>query len=624
MNISITNKKLNRYMLFLAFFNIISFVSDINGQVCGSNLDLVNLRRNSPIAYKEHLRIEKLTQDYLASLATNPNARLITESGVITIPVVFHILHKGEQEGIGTNISDARIISQMTTLNQCFSQSNPDLTEVLSFFQNKIGNPNFQFRLACKDPNGYSTSGIIRRSSNTNFYKSEENIKQLALGGDDAWPTDRFLNIWVAPDLDPDLYGYATWPHNYTSKPNNDGVVVRYDVVGVNTGNLPGYTEGRALVHEIGHWLDLFHTFEGACDVSGDHCTDTPCQGYPTYSITPCATVKALATYQANTCGDCNPNDVMYDNFMDYTNDQCGNHMFTKEQVSRMRATFQPGGPRRSFIDNYFKLYTAANCGLYFVQTPFCNAEVTWSATPPVTVTWNNWLGGSHLGYVNIPNNFSGEVEITASWNNYIDSKKFVVGYGSENSTYNPNYQNSGNRPLYKNSVSMTSYNNWTYGQVNFATATGVAKNWRLKSSSSPTYISTGNSNNFSIYLTQPYALATIQADIPTDCGDKTVEYSFLGGYLNLTYEISPNPSSHEITISAFAPSDPNNRTASSNTPAYEVQIFNSFNQLMKKKKASKNNGTITIDISNFPSNQFYTVKLISDNDVQTKSFFKQ
>ena len=212
-------------VLAISFF----FVSKINAQVCGNTFNLETLRRTNSNVYQEHIRIEKIIVDYQKLLINNANARLINDNGVITIPVVFHILHKGEPVGTGTNISDAQIISQMAVLNQCYSQTN-DQSAIPQVFRNKAGNPNFQFELACTDPNGYATNGILRRSSSTNFQKYSENIKHTNLGGDDAWQTDRFLNIWVASNLDEDLVSrplaYATYPEFLVSKPNEDGIVI--------------------------------------------------------------------------------------------------------------------------------------------------------------------------------------------------------------------------------------------------------------------------------------------------------------------------------------------------------------------------------------------------------------
>ena len=311
-----------------------------------------------------------------------------------------------------------------------------------------------------------------------------------------------------------------------------------------------------------------------------------------------------------------------------YTNEDCGIRMFTRDQVTKMRAMFQPGGVRRGFIDNYFKLYLFKLCGtgsgISFISTPFCaaNGNINWSITGPGTL---GNFGSYTYSYVNIPESANGEVIVTASWNNFVDDIKYIAGYGLENSTYNPGSYNIGNTNLRDGVTHMTGYNRYTYIDVNFTGAIGQAKNWRLVSSSSQIYVASANTtNNFWIYMTQPYASATLRAEIPTRCGDRTVEYSFLSGYLNTNYALSPNPADNEITISASVPIDPNNRTSNSGTPAYEVQIFNAFNQLMKKTKVKKDDRDVTIDVSRFPSNQFYTVKLISANDVQTKSFFKQ
>jgi hypothetical protein len=233
-----------------------------------------------------------------------------------------------------------------------------------------------------------------------------------------------------------------------------------------------------------------------------------------------------------------------------------------------------------------------------------------WSITGPATSA--PAYGSNTLRHVTPQSGANGTAILTASWNNFTSDITIPVGYGLESSTYNRNFNNSGNIDLRVNGVHTTSSNNWTNGQVAFSNATGVVKNWRIVSSTFPASTSMGSSNNFSI---------------PTSCGDKTIEYSFLASYLtsSLSFALSPNPASNNITIAAARVStDPNARTTSTEVPEYEVQIFTRYSQLMKKMKCDKGMKDITIDVSNLPSNQLYTVKLISSEGVETKSFFKE
>jgi hypothetical protein len=174
--------RFNALLVFLFLFGFHGW-----SQECGSNRDLKGLRHENPKAYQEYLRLEKLTQDYINRMASNPNARLVDENGTIIIPIVFHVLHLGETVGTGSNLSLARINSQMDVLNQCYSQTN-DQNPIPNIFRSIAANPNLRFVLACRDPNGNVTTGILRKQtqSNINFTFSDKNAQKSSQGGDDA------------------------------------------------------------------------------------------------------------------------------------------------------------------------------------------------------------------------------------------------------------------------------------------------------------------------------------------------------------------------------------------------------------------------------------------------------
>jgi hypothetical protein len=613
-------------ILFL-FFSTLSLYS----QDCGFNLDIKKLKHDDPVAYDAFMKQEKITENYRNRMLGNAsvNGRLIDENGIIVIPVVFHILHRGEVIGSGTNVSDARIQDQMQVLNDFYNQLN-DQSAIPQIFRSVAGNARIQFQIACFDPSGSPTSGILRKQGTaTNYTDVNYEASFNSLGVDNAWPTSRYLNVWVTPNLNSgtgteEFFGYSPGPTASVGAIDRDGVVIKFNTVGRNATNAAQRTQGSVLPHEVGHWLDLFHPW-GSCNGDGDFCGDTP----PTLSGTLATKTCPITFPLASECGTtAAPNGIMFDNIMDGGDDNCGRRMFTNDQILRMRAVFQVRGLRRSFIDNYFKLvfsgYRVCIEEFDFVASPFCAVagNINWSISGPAY--FGNPQGTSV--YVNPFPNTNGTAILTASWNNFTSSLSIPVGWGDASGSYTPNYPSSGYVPLTINQVHSTKYNRYTYGQVSFSGVIGVPMNWRLlTSSSSSTTISGGNGNTFWIRFAQANAFATIRADIKTACGDKTVDYSFvsnLGG--SLQYALSPNPASNNITITALNVSADPSARITSEMPEYEVQIFTRYNQLMKKTKCPKGSKDLTIDVSSLPSNQLYTVQFISSEDVQTKSFFKE
>lgn len=249
-----------------------------------------------------------------------PSAQMIvtaeSNTKVITIPVVFHVVYRTSTE----NIADSKIFDQINSLNLDFRKLNLDATTLPAPFAAVAADCQIQFCLAKRDPNGNPTTGIERRLTTISaFNYFDPNLKSFSLGGLNPWPYASYLNIWVC-NLSGGLGGYATFPG---SPPlNEDGVVVDYQWIGNNSYG------ARIATHEIGHWLNLVHIW-GDANCGSDGVTDTPPQ--QTDNLGPCPTYPHLTGCPGNA-----PTGDMFYNYMDYTG--CL-RLFTKGQKARMRAS---------------------------------------------------------------------------------------------------------------------------------------------------------------------------------------------------------------------------------------------------------------------------------------------
>jgi len=142
---------------------------------------------------------------------------------VITIPVVIHVVYRSPLE----NISDEIIYDGMAVLNEDFRALN-DLSNIYTEFQDDAADVEIEFCLANVDPVGNPTSGINRIKTEVNDFGDnydEDKIKFTDLGGADAWPTKRYLNIWIGNISNDGLLGYAQFPSAYGDVAT-DGVVL--------------------------------------------------------------------------------------------------------------------------------------------------------------------------------------------------------------------------------------------------------------------------------------------------------------------------------------------------------------------------------------------------------------
>ncbi|HVT87101.1 MAG TPA: M43 family zinc metalloprotease [Chitinophagaceae bacterium] len=283
------------------------------------------LLKDPSLQYKQNA-VEAFTTNAIKN-SQNTLARL-DGNYVIRIPVVVHILYHDPTE----DVSDSRVMEQINALNRDYRRLNADTVNTPSYFKSVAADCDIEFQLATSDPFQRSTTGIIRKYTPISLWEEDDKMKSSSTLGDDGWDPNSYLNIWVC-----NIDGVLGYSSIVGGPANIDGIVVNTGAFG-QTNTIAAYDKGRTTVHEVGHWLNLRHTW-GDADCGDDFVDDTPKQS--TYT-TGCPSGIRIS---------CNngPNGNMYMNYMDFTYDDCMN-MFTQGQKDRMRAMFEPGGPRYSIL----------------------------------------------------------------------------------------------------------------------------------------------------------------------------------------------------------------------------------------------------------------------------------
>ena len=239
------------------------------------------------------------------------------DNRVFVIQVVFHIIKK--TNGVG-DITPALLKSQIDVLNEDFN--------ALVGTPGSMGtNTKLQFALARFDQQGNPHPGyeVVVNDSYFTDPGSGASPMKTAL----HWDTTKYFNVYTN-DANGAL-GYATFPSE-SAGDIEDGVVMLWNSVGRNSPIGAPYNLGRTMTHEVGHYLGLFHTFQGGCGTaaapftSGDLIGDTTRESGPTFG---CPTA-------APSCTGAGPNPI--ENYMDYSDDACMTK-FTPNQVNRARCS---------------------------------------------------------------------------------------------------------------------------------------------------------------------------------------------------------------------------------------------------------------------------------------------
>lgn len=242
-------------------------------------------------------RRDELTRWIDRNAASAAAAATRTGGAPITVPVWIHVIRKNLTVA-GGNLPMSRVTAQMDVLNDSFSGRSGG------------ARTGFRFELAgvtrTTNPGWFSLTG----------YGQDEAMKEaLKVGGPET------LNIYTAK-LGANLLGYAYLAQDVDEVGVLDGVVAHFQ--SLPGGSFSIYSEGDTVTHEVGHWFDLFHTFQGGCEGEGDHVDDTAPEASPAF----------YCPDGRDTCAGGGLDPIT--NFMDYTQDSCM-FEFTNGQAVRMQ-----------------------------------------------------------------------------------------------------------------------------------------------------------------------------------------------------------------------------------------------------------------------------------------------
>jgi hypothetical protein len=320
---------------------------------CGFPILMQQLKQKDQASYDQFLIKRNTTINQALSAPTyHYSLSKSTAEDTLHIATIVHFVidsltfrSMGNIEGI-----ERRLNSQLNELNLCFNGNNPDQHMIPSVWKPIFANVGINFNKARIDPNGNPTLGytitIVPPGTRYDPNNACKAAKFSNTGGIDAWPTDKYLNIWVTNiQVSGSTILGITAPTDWPEFTKEEwGICVNHRAFGVRTLSsenfVKNFDKGKTLVHEIGHYFNLSHTWGddgGLCPSTGgidDGITDTPPQagestGKPSF--------PRFDACSATGSG------VMFYNYLDYSDDSVL-VMFTEEQKRVMRFKLSESG----------------------------------------------------------------------------------------------------------------------------------------------------------------------------------------------------------------------------------------------------------------------------------------
>ncbi|KAF8974670.1 metalloprotease [Flammula alnicola] len=253
----------------------------VSRRVCGTTISDEKLA-----AAEAHFQAHKVVPNSLAVAATK------------TVNVYFHVISQ-DSTLAGGNVPDSQIANQITVMNTAYASAGIN----------------------------WVLAGTTR-TTNSGWFNNvgPGTSQQTAMKSALRTGTAKDLNVYTVgfnSGAGAGLLGYSTFPSDYASNPSDDGCVILFS--SLPGGTASPYNLGQTLTHEAGHWVGLYHTFQGGCSGSGDQVSDTPAEASAAFG---CPTGR-------DTCSTTGVDPIH--NFMDYTDDSCMNQ-FTAGQSTRLNS----------------------------------------------------------------------------------------------------------------------------------------------------------------------------------------------------------------------------------------------------------------------------------------------